>query len=215
MVAPTKISELTLKLTDSIPSIKLKINGAIAIHLNSLFLKKKGYIENQLRDLVGIWIRSQPEIQSLAMSGNLAGQFGLPAGTALGAAHRIVTSVQQSTQVTMKKINQKLEGGLTISCQPSSFANLLGMPDGHVKTLDGDLHWLRWLLESGSKILVVNYHYTPSSGFGRSKIGVMEKGGAWRVPPEFSGTLEDNFITRAFVNKEKDLNALFGRLLKG
>jgi hypothetical protein len=43
----------------------------------------------------------------------------------------------------------------------------------------------------------------------------MEEGGAWRVPPEFSGTLEDNFITRAFVNKEKDLNALFGRILKG
>ncbi len=110
MVAPTKISELTLKLTDSLPVMKLKINGAIAVHLNSLFLKKKDYIANQMRDLIGIWVRSQPEIQSLAMSGDLAGQFGLIAGTSMGAAHRIVTSIQQSTQVTMKKINKKLEG---------------------------------------------------------------------------------------------------------
>ena len=215
MFAPTKISELTIKLTDSIPAIKLKINGAIAIHFNSLFLKKKDYIVNQMRDLIGIWVRSQPEIQSLAMSGDLAGQFGLIAGTSMGAAHRIVTSIQQSTQVTMKKINKKLEGGLTLSCQPSSFANLLGLPDGHVKILTGDLHWLRWLLESGNKILVVNYHYTPELGFGRSKLGTMGKGGAWRVPPEFAGTLEDNFVTRAFLGKEKDLNALFSRILKG
>ena len=215
MVAPTKISELTLKLTDSIPAIELKVNGAIAVHLNSFFLKKKGYIENQLRDLIGIWIRSQPEIQSLAMSGDLAGQFGLPDGTSLGVVNKIVTSIQQSTQVKMKKINKKLEGGLKLTCQPSSFANLLGIPDGHVKILDGDLHWLRWLLESGNKILVVNYHYTPSVGFGRSKIGIMDKGGAWRVPPEFAGTLEDNFVTRAFKNKQNDLNALFSRILKG
>lgn len=215
MVAPTKISELTLKLTDSLPVMKLKINGAIAVHLNSLFLKKKDYIVNQMRDLIGIWVRSQPEIQSLAMSGDLAGQFGLIAGTSMGAAHRIVTSIQQSTQVTMKKINKKLEGGLTLSCQPSSFANLLGLPDGHVKILTGDLHWLRWLLESGHKMLVVNYHYTPEAGFGRSKLGTMDKGGAWRVPPEFAGTLEDNFVTRAFLGKEKDLNSLFSRILKG
>ena len=215
MVAPTKISELTLQLTDSIPAIELKVNGAIAVHLNSLFLKKKGYIKNQIQDLVGTWVRSQPEIQSLAMSGDLAGQFGLIAGTSLGAANKIVNSIQQSTQVEIKKINKKLEGGLTLTCQPSSFANLLGIPDGHVKTFDGDLHWLRWLLESGNKILVVNYHYTPSVGFGRSKIGIMDKGGAWRVPPEFAGTLEDNFVTRAFLGKEKDLNALFSRILRG
>ena len=215
MVAPTKISELSIKLTDSIQAIELKVNGAIAVHLNSFFLKKKGYIENQLRDLVGIWIRSQPEIQSLATSGDLAGQLGLPAGTSLGVVNKIVNSIQQSTQMQMKKISKKLEGGLTLTCQPSSFANLLGIPDGHVKILDGDLHWLRWLLESGSKILVVNYHYTPATGFGRSRIGVMDKGGAWRVPPEFAGTLEDNFVTRAFLGKEKDLNALFSRILRG
>ena len=149
------------------------------------------------------------------MSGDLAGQFGLPDGTSLGVVNKIVTSIQQSTQVKMKKINKKLEGGLKLTCQPSSFANLLGIPDGHVKILDGDLHWLRWLLESGNKILVVNYHYTPSVGFGRSKIGIMDKGGAWRVPPEFAGILDDNFVTRAFLGKEKDLNALFSRILKG
>jgi hypothetical protein len=64
-------------------------------------------------------------------------------------------------------------------------------------------------------MLVVNYHYTPEAGFGRSKLGTMDKGGAWRVPPEFAGTLEDNFVTRAFLGKEKDLNSLFSRILKG
>ena len=30
----------------------------------------------------------------------------------------------------------------------------------------------------------------------------MKKGGSWRVPPEFSGTITDNFITRAINDKQ-------------
>jgi hypothetical protein len=43
----------------------------------------------------------------------------------------------------------------------------------------------------------------------------MRKGGAWRVAPEFAGSSEDNFITRAFEGKERDMDALFHKILIG
>ena len=46
---------------------------------------------------------------------------------------------------------------------------------------------------------MVNYQYNPQTGLGRSGLGNMKPGGAFRVPPQFSGTVENNFITRAFV----------------
>ena len=36
---------------------------------------------------------------------------------------------------------------------------------------------------------------------------------SWRVPPQFSGTDENNFITRAFSGREKEVQDLFGQLL--
>ena len=72
------------------------------------------------------------------------------------------------------------------------------------------LHWLAWLLQAGSSMIVSGYEYTPSFE-GRSGGGVMTGGGVWRVPPEFSGTESDNFITRALNNRDKQLS----QLLKG
>jgi hypothetical protein len=36
----------------------------------------------------------------------------------------------------------------------------------------------------------------------------MTKGAAFRVSPSFSGTVDDNFITRAFSGKEKEVSSI-------
>ena len=41
----------------------------------------------------------------------------------------------------------------------------------------------------------------------------MRAGKAWRVPTEFSGTIEDNFITRAFSGRENELQNLMAKFL--
>ena len=43
----------------------------------------------------------------------------------------------------------------------------------------------------------------------------MGKGSSWRIPPQFAGTEDDNFITRAFSGKEKQLEKLFAEILEG
>ncbi len=211
---------ISLRLTENNRAIEDKINVAIAIHVNSLLSKRKVKLKAQIQNYVGIWIRSQPEMLSLGLDSgkpeSLSGHFGLPYGTSAGAVSAIVNAVQMATRTEIHKLNKRLRGGIKFHFQPSHFANLLGLPQGHVTTKKGtDLHWMEWLLEKGRETIVVGYDYSPESGFGRSRNGVMTEGGAWRVPPEFSGTESDNFITRAFLGRERELTSLFSRMLQG
>jgi len=41
----------------------------------------------------------------------------------------------------------------------------------------------------------------------------MKLGSGFRVSPEFSGTIEDNFITRAFSKKEQEIQKIILRIL--
>ena len=94
------------------------------------------------------------------------------------------------------------------------FFNLLGLQEGHVLTeKGGDLHWLDWLIRQGDRTVVLGWNYVPAPT-GRSGGWEMNIGGVWRVPPEFWGTLDDNFITRAFEAREKEIIGILQGLLK-
>ena len=210
---------ISIKLIDSVQTVANNINTGLAEHLNSLVTKRKAGFINRVKKHVGMWIRSQPEMVDLGVgfgdAESLAGHFGIPHGTSKSVAESIARSIETSTEIRLKKFDKRLKGGLEFNFQPSHFSNLLALQQGHVSAEIADLHWLRWLLELGNTIIVVNYHYSPEGGFGRSKSGIMREGGAWRVPPQYAGTMNDNFVTRAFSGKEKELTRLFSNLLEG
>lgn len=202
---------ITLKLLESEQQIARDINKAIADYMNNQIRLKNRKVLGIFKRNVESWIRSQPEIQSILAQGqarSLNAQFGLLPGTPDLAVEKIVNSVVESTELNIKKINDNLSGGIEIQCQPKQFLNLLGLSEGHVRTEKGaDLHWLDWLLTLGDKTIVIGYEYKPGTG-GRSGGGTMTKGTAFRVSPSYSGTIEDNFITRAFSNKEKEVSSI-------
>jgi len=198
---------ITIKITDDIQNIQSKVNEACAKYLNEKIIKGKYRIMSACKRLASSWISSQPEMESLA-GGFLAGAFGLYQGTEIQAVNAITTAISDSINVQVVKLNKNLRGGIFINFQPANFINLLSLSEGHVVYESGDLHWLQWLLERGDSSIVVNYSYSPSSGIGRSQKGAMSRGGVFRVPPEFSGTANNNFVTRALVGEaqEKDIN---------
>jgi hypothetical protein len=208
---------ISIKLLETDKQIANNINLAIAKYLNDLFLNKMSFLVNSVKSIIPNWIMSQPEILSLMSSdpSSLAGQFGIRGG-ADNILSSIISSVVDSTEVKFVKFSNTLKGGLEFNFQPSSFANLLALPAGHTIYQDGDLHWLEWLLKRGDSIIVTNYTYNPSSGLGRSGLGNMIPGGAFRVPPQFSGTEDNNFITRALIGpvQEKHLADIFSRIIK-
>ena len=209
---------ITLKLLDSINDIEQKVNKGIADQVNKLLSSKQGLLVSRAKSACVNWINSQPELQALSSSSadSLAGQFGFPPDAGSSIINSIQTSIQNSISIKFVKYNSKLtSGGLEIYFQPTDFSNLLSLSDGHVVYNGGDLHWLKWLLTAGDTIIVANYQYNPISGLGRSGLGNMIAGGSFRVPPQYAGTVDNNFITRALTSPQAydDIKKLFQEIL--
>ena len=208
-----------IEITESNRSIQEKINKALAQEINLILQTKKNSIQEKCKKLASQWILSEPEMLSLQVGipESLAGQFGLVAGTEVFAAQQIAQAVSDSVSARLDKFDNKLNGGLYIYFQPSNFLNLLGLDSGHTVYPRGDLHWLEWLLLKGDSIIIVNYSYNPQLGLGRSELGNMKESvsGSFRVPPEFSGTADNNFVTRALIGSYQESqiqNIIYGVL---
>jgi hypothetical protein len=196
---------ISLQITDSVKQIEQRVNKAIADLANELLSNNLPSIHGSIKSLIPSWINSQPEIGSLLSSDpmSLAGQFGIKDST-LNIVNSIINSVVNATEIKLIRYSSSLRGGLEINFQPANFSNLLSLSEGHSIYNGGDLHWLDWLLKRGDSIIVMNYQYNPKTGLGRSGLGNMVPGNSFRVPPQFSGTENDNFITRAFLGQDQE-----------
>ena len=208
---------ISLRFIESNSQIEKNIKAALAQRFNSILQNKAGVIADKVKKFIPGWIKSQPEMLSLLSSGpsSLVGQFGIYQDTN-SIVDVIANTIASATFIKTKPYNNNLKsGGLELNIQPTNFGNLLSLPQGHTFYQDGDLHWLNWLLTRGDQIIIVGYEYNPETGLGRSKLGNMKSGNSFRVPPEFSGTVDNNFITRALSgnDQEKIITKIFQEVL--
>jgi hypothetical protein len=201
---------ISLRLTETTQQIQEKINRELASMVNDKLFQKRSYILIESKKLAESWILSQPEITSLN-GGDLSGLFGLYFGSESAIINTIISSITSSITTELVKIDPQFKkGGLRVNFQPSNFVNLLSLKAGHVVYKNGDLHWMDWLITQGDKIIVTDYSFNPKLGAGRSKKGTMTNKGFFRVPPQYSGTLENNFVTRALTGatQQRQINEL-------
>lgn len=193
-----------LIINESINDINQKINQSISIYLNHKLRKNSNQIVENIKQQIPALMKQQPEIKSLLNESRntLFSIFGLYAGTSINAVESIINSISNSIEYKIEYIDKNLNGGIVINFQPKNLQNLLDLPSGHVIDGDNDLHWLHWLLTLGDTIIVANYQYTAKYGLGRSNNGIMTIGNSFRVPPQYSGTLNDNFVTRMFATEK-------------
>jgi len=207
---------ITIKLLDSNAKISDDINKSIAKQAAIQIQKNQKKVTDSIRALIPKWIKQQPEISSLladGMQGSLNAQFGLVGGTSSIAVQQIIDAVVASVSVTVKPlVTLSKDPVIVFSVQPINFRDLLEIPLGKVTTLKGTiLHWLEWLLLLGNSTVIYGYSYKPDRS-GRSGGGTMEGGSIFRVPPQFSGTVDDNFVVRALSNRDGELQKILQRL---
>jgi hypothetical protein len=197
-----------VELLDSNDKIQGAMYSALVKLINKKIIKNKDKTITAFKQRIRRWVMDQPEIDSLLNAGShsLHAQFGLHRGSESTIVDNIISAIVDSFAVRIGKINTKFKGKIEFNFQPKNFFNLLSLSGGHVITTKGsDLHWLDWLLMRGDTTIIVGYEYESGSG-GRSGGGLMGEGGIWRVPPEFSGTNTNNFVTRAFKLREKEIS---------
>lgn len=207
---------LKVEILESDTQINSKIKEAITTHLLYIFNKNIPKAESKLKTLINNWILSQPEVDSLLTQGSpgsLNAQFGLRSGDAKLATLEIVDILQKGIKIEIGKISKNLNGNINIYIDFSVFNEILSLDSGFVITeKNQSLHWMDWILNQGTKTIIFGYNYKADFS-GRSGGGTMKKGSVWRINPVFAGTTNNNFITRAFENREKDIQSVFEELL--
>lgn len=194
-----------IKIIDSNNKIENNVLDACRDELKKMFTKAIPKIRADVINLTVNALSGSPEIQSLK-HGALKFDFGLTEDPTTA----IIYAVANSINVYFKglRLNKRSTTNvLSIYIQPSDFQNLLNLPDAYSVTELGDsLPWLKWLLTAGDAILIKGYHVeygnSPNS---RSGGAIMVPKSIFKVNSAFSGTEDDNFITRALANYDKEL----------
>jgi hypothetical protein len=208
---------VNLKLVESDKEIIAKIHVALAREIDGVFRKRSSLIRNRIKPIVAGALFGSPEILSL-QGGVLRFDFGLTGDP----GPQIVNAVVESLQVKIEKIRGNangISGGLTLSVQPSDYSNLLTLPVAmQALEIEGRIPWLEWLLFAGDSIIIAHYGVEYGAGLGRSGGAHMVSlkdapFGPYKVNSAFSGTTDNNFITRAISRVSGEIkNTIIGAL---
>jgi hypothetical protein len=194
--------QLSVTLRDSPDQMQRKILTAIRDHLNNILPSAVPNIKSRLQDLIDGLIHRTPEYISLISGGQLAVELGVPdAGSRLDA---ILSKIRDSVQVNFRRVtvrgNIDLGGGYQILALQKDFQDIISLSEAKYDSNGHEVPWLEWLILEGDNIIIANYDilYT-DRGKSRSGQAIMihKSGAGFRIPPSFSGTASNNFLTRA------------------
>lgn len=191
---------ITLNLVDTVASFTKKVNASIAETFNGLLFKKKNRIDLDIRMFVEQQILAQPEVRELLDEngpGSLTAMLGITNTEALNAINALVKAITRIIKVNIDKVDDRLNGGLEVIISGVDAGDI---PEAIKAVPNSKLNWLEWLLEKGDTPIIIGYRYSASNK-GRTGGGIMKPGGAFRIPPQFSGTEEENFVIRALVGE--------------
>lgn len=201
--------KLTLKIVESDAQIQKLVLNSLVPMVQKTIVKSIPSIKSQIRDLIINALKQEPEYSAL-VSGKLKAEFGIPQASQVNT---VVQALADTINITANQIvagSNGLKGGFSLTMMKSDdLGGAITIDAAHITdTLGGySLPWLEWLLLRSNDIIVRNYEvrYT-SSPRSRSGMALMyESKESWRVPPEFAGSQNNNWTTRAVDRSEKQI----------
>lgn len=202
---------MTGTLTIELPNFPSEFKKNITREIQQVFNKKMPTvvkkIESRLEVVLRRLIQDSSEYQAL-VGGDLRGEIGLPDPNVVEA---VIDVWAQGITVQYKKTNAL--GTISIGMIQADYADVLSLPEASYAyaSRDGNtvIEWLRWLLLESTAVIVLDYNFAASNR-GRTGLGIMVKkdGGGWRVPAQYAGTANDNFVTRALVDIERSIDSI-------
>lgn len=209
--------KINLKLLDSDSTIASNILKALVPQINLLFNKSIKNIRSEIILALSNALKSEPEYSQL-VSGMLKADLGISNSSVVDS---IVEELANTTNVTLMPASvfgNSIKGGILIEAiRSDNISNIIYSDNAYVVDAKGySMPWLEWLLLMGNSVLVKGYdvRYGPNPN-SRSGNGIMVKSnGDWRVPPEYQGTAEDNWTTRAIDRLENQITNIISNNIK-
>lgn len=174
-------------------------------------------IKKELPEIIKLSILKSPEYDSI-LSGSLKYEFGIiDSSSKLNGLIEIWTKNIVTTYNKPSISGSQIKSKFSIQMIKADYSDVLGTDYATmVDTERGySLPWLKWLLLDGNQIIIDNSSIVfGSNNFSRTGYAIMAPGGSWRVPSFFSGTVDDNWITRSIVGASSEINDLLNKAFK-
>jgi hypothetical protein len=198
---------------ESAASIVKKLIKVLKDEVNRLLFGRAPKIEIDIRKLIEDAIKRQPEYRSL-LGGKLQSELGVP--HTQPRLDKIIQLIIDSIQIKVTKLKEtggQLVGGIEIIFDKTLLTELLDLSESRYVTDKGVvIEWLKWLLIEGDKLIVRQYmigidpkNYA-RTGLGQIMIPSGRTNKSWSVPVEYRGTANNNFITRALLEIQSEID---------
>ena len=190
---------LSLQLVTPPATIERKIIDSVSKHLNERFQKLPNILTKQAQILIRKALISSPTTSSI-LGGKLREELGIEdASSDLLSIYNAIESTVRVNMTSVRRHGTGITGSIRLTAVPFDLESLL-RGAGQYQTEKGvTIPWFQWLTTLGDRIIVRDFEIEgghPSRSRTGDKIMIGGKRG-WRIPPEFSGTRTNNFVTEA------------------
>ena len=192
LVAAALVRETKEKLNRTIDQLRIRIRPDLV-----------NYVEKKLKEY--------PSNTYYSLNfGELQRDFGFSPGE--NVAEQVVKTISSSIQLSKLGPTSVSLGGFRLEILKEGIQSLLSKNFAAYDSNGNTVDWLRWLLTAGDTIVVADYQVMKDKGTplssSRSGYALMispKMSQGFRVDPNHSGTIDDNWITRALFSAQQDI----------
>ena len=191
---------LGLKVITTQREIAKNILDGIVDEVNARVNKVIHGLTDTFKILLREEIEAAPEYDSI-VNGLLRTELGIendPSSTLQSIVAHITNHAKIDFNTAKVFNSSHAFGSLTVKID-TDVDGIIAAVGGSYETEKGTtIPWLEWMLKLGDEIIVRDFHIVFNRpAYSRTNDAIMLKGGGWRVPPQYSGDEDNNFITRA------------------
>lgn len=204
------------KLLNSAKEIESKILYALLKPSSVSMMNSIKKLKIELPLLITAAIENSPEYSSIS-NGKLRYELGIDnADSKLAQLVSVWSSNIEYNYSPPSIVGNRIKSSFSANMIRVDFADVLYYDFANViDSVRGySLPWLEWLLLEGNRTIIQNHEvvFGPNRR-SRTGLAVMrQSSSSWKVPAEFAGTQDDNWITRTLNNASGDIQKLLDGL---
>ena len=189
-----------LIITDTVPELQKRLLDFVGEKFTKILKAAGRRIDRRIKELVEVELKNTDLYAAFKRGDRIVAELGVKdASTKLD---NIIDTWLESIQTTVTPVKRRgsssLSGGMKIQGIVSDYSDVFAMPESYTMTKKGaKLDWLMWLLEMGSTTIIREYEFKAGGNQGRTRGGIMVVGQSWKVPEDYVGYPDDNFLTNA------------------
>jgi hypothetical protein len=206
---------ISIKLLDSDAEIYRKILNALLPQADKYMKSIVREMKSNISNIIESSIRNSPEYESILV-GQLKYELGIPNPSInLEGLISIWINSAEFTYAKPTISNNRIKSSFSVNMIKGDFSDVLSSDFAKViDTVRGyDLPWLKWLLLDGTKTIVQDYEVLfGQNSSSRTGFAIMTPSNrSWKVPATYSGTVTNNWITRAIDSAAPQIQEILNK----